>query len=89
MTETKQKKHIGKLIEELEASDVPVASYPEQHHLTKDIRSAANSQGKWEYLSLWSGQGVRMNRQNKEAADLVKEIDEEASSVLRRTFQPT
>lgn len=38
--------------------DQPIAPYPVQNDLTKEIRKAAGQQGKAEYLSMWAGENV-------------------------------
>lgn len=46
----------------LEMADRPVAAYPVQNALTKDLRAEAARQGRAEFLSLWAGQGVSLCR---------------------------
>jgi nitronate monooxygenase len=51
--------------------------------LTRPLRTAAATQGRAEFLSLWAGQGVRMARRLK-AADLVATLAEETDAAVRR-----
>jgi nitronate monooxygenase len=41
-------------------------------------------EGELEELSLWAGQGVSLVRETKPAAEIVREINEEASAVLHK-----
>jgi nitronate monooxygenase len=43
--------------------------------------------GEIEPLSLWSGQGVALVRKVQTAAEIVREMNEEAKGVLRRLGQ--
>lgn len=59
------------------AGDIP--PFPIQNSLTRPLRTAAAQQGRREFLSLWSGQGVRMaRRQSAQAllARLAKEMEQ-------------
>lgn len=46
----------------LEMDGQPIAAYPVQNALTKDIRAEAARQGRPEFLSLWAGQGASLCR---------------------------
>jgi nitronate monooxygenase len=59
-------------------SDEAILPFPSQNSLTRPLRTEAAKQGKSEFLSLWSGQGVRLARRQTAAelvARLAKEID--------------
>lgn len=58
------------------ALDARIPPYPFQNALTRPMRTAAATQRKAEYLSLWAGQGVGMRRE-MDAAALVKVLVEE------------
>jgi nitronate monooxygenase len=47
----------NRFIDELTGAD-DIAPYPQQHWLTRDIRTAAAAQDRPEFLSLWTGQAV-------------------------------
>jgi len=47
----------------------------------------ADTVGEIEPLSLWSGQSVALVRKVQPAAEIVREINEEAGSILRRLGQ--
>ncbi len=50
----------NKIIENLEQSEVDVLPYPIQNDLTKQIRATAAKSGQSEWIHVWSGQGVRL-----------------------------
>jgi nitronate monooxygenase len=54
-----------------------------QNDLTKEIRAAAASAGRAEYLSLWAGQGAQRCR-TRPAARLVEALAAEADAALAR-----
>jgi nitronate monooxygenase len=63
---------------ELNESDDAILPFPLQNSLTRPLRTEAAKQGRSEFLSLWSGQGVRLARRQPAAelvARLAKEID--------------
>ena len=64
-----------------EAGDV--MPFPLQNSLTRPLRTAAATQGRAEFLSLWAGQGVRMARRQT-AADLVAALVKEADDAITR-----
>lgn len=60
-----------------------ILPYPVQNALTRPLRTAAAQAGRAEFLSLWSGQGVRLARREP-AAELVRRLARETDDVLRR-----
>jgi nitronate monooxygenase len=60
-----------------------VLPFPLQNALTRPLRTAAATQGRAEFLSLWAGQGVRMARRQT-AADLVAALVKETDDVITR-----
>ena len=63
---------------EFNQSDDAILPFPLQNSLTRPLRMEAAKQGRSEFLSLWSGQGVRLARRQPAAelvARLAKEID--------------
>jgi nitronate monooxygenase len=63
---------------ELEEDDQAILPFPLQNTLTRPLRTEAARQGRAEFLSLWSGQGVRLARQQSASelvARLAREID--------------
>ena len=55
--------------------------YPLQQSLTLPIRKKAAEENRAEFLSLWAGQGTRLN-QSKPAAQLTLEIAEQALALI-------
>ena len=58
-----------------------ILPFPVQNALTRPLRTAAAKQGRAEFLSLWSGQGVRLARRQS-AADLVDRLAKEIDATL-------
>lgn len=59
-----------------------IAPYPIQNTLTKSIRKEAANQGNGGYMSLWAGQGTRLNKETT-----VKELIEELVSEIGRKLK--
>ncbi|WP_394172490.1 NAD(P)H-dependent flavin oxidoreductase [Guptibacillus hwajinpoensis] len=59
-----------------------IAQYPIQNTLTKSIRKEAANQGNADYMSLWAGQGTRLNKEMT-----VKELFEELVSEIDRKLK--
>jgi nitronate monooxygenase len=57
--------------------------YPLQNALTRPLRTAAAKQNRPEFLSLWTGQGVRLAR-HESAGVLVRRVVAEASAAIRQ-----
>ena len=51
------------------------------------ITPGPDTAGEIEPLSLWSGQGVALVRKVQPAAEIVREMNEEAEAILRRLGQ--
>jgi len=66
----------NRFVDEMTGAD-EIAPYPQQHYLTRDIRSAATAQGRPEYLSLWTGQAVALAKPLP-AAEIVARLLAEA-----------
>jgi nitronate monooxygenase len=56
--------------------------FPVQNALTRDVRAAAQRQGRPEFMSLWAGQAVRLFRAAT-AAQIVEDVVEGAERALR------
>ena len=71
---------VNRFMTEVDAKegDDAILAFPLQNSLTRPLRAEAAKQGRAEFLSLWSGQGVRLARRQS-ASELVgwlaKEID--------------
>ena len=66
-----------------EYDDVAPRGYPEVHHLTRPLRTAAAAAGDADHLHLWAGQGWQRLRRLP-AYDLVRSLAPGAG-VARRT----
>jgi nitronate monooxygenase len=67
-----------------EMTDVPeIAPYPQQHWLTRDIRTAATAQNQPDYLSLWTGQAVALAKPLP-AAEIVAQLLADARTAAAR-----
>ena len=66
-----------------EMSGAPLAPYPVQNSLTRELRAAAARAGDSGLLSLWAGQGAALARELP-AAELVAQIMREANSIFSR-----
>ncbi|HWT86673.1 MAG TPA: nitronate monooxygenase, partial [Myxococcales bacterium] len=66
-----------------EMSGEPLAPYPVQNALTREIRAAAAKAGDSGLLSLWAGQGAPLLREEP-ARELVARILREAEAALAR-----
>jgi nitronate monooxygenase len=64
-------------------SGAAILPYPFQNALTRPLRSAASRQGRSEFLSLWSGQGVRMARRQS-ARELIARLVSETDAAIER-----
>ena len=58
-----------------------ILPFPVQNALTRPLRTAAAKQGRAEFLSLWSGQGIRLARRQS-AGDLVARLAKEIDTTL-------
>ena len=66
-----------------EMSGEPLAPFPVQNALTREIRAAATKAGDSGLLSLWAGQGAPMLREEP-AREIVARIVREAEAVIAR-----
>lgn len=64
-----------------EMAGAPLAPYPVQNSLTREIRAASTKAGNPEFISLWAGQAAHLAREIP-AKDLVAQVMREASDVL-------
>ncbi|MEZ5648823.1 MAG: nitronate monooxygenase [Alphaproteobacteria bacterium] len=66
-----------------EMVSAPLAPYPQQNTLTRDLRAAAAKAGNPDFLSLWAGQGVGLIRRLP-AKDLVAQLALETTATFRK-----
>ncbi len=74
---------VNRFMAEVEhASDAPpVLPFPVQNALTRPLRTAAAKAGRAEFLSLWSGQAIRLARRQKATA-LVARLASETEAAI-------
>lgn len=73
---------VNRVMTELDAGGA-ILPFPYQNALTRPMRSAAATQNKAEYLSLWAGQGVGMARSMPTGALVARLVDETHECVQR------
>jgi nitronate monooxygenase len=64
-----------------EMAKAPLAPYPVQNSLTRELRAAAARAGDFELLSLWAGQAAPLAKELP-AAEMVAQIVDEMNTVL-------
>lgn len=74
---------VNRLMTDIDREAEAILPFPLQNALTRPARTAAATQERSEYLSLWAGQGVRLSRRLP-AEQLVTEIAKETASALDR-----
>jgi nitronate monooxygenase len=72
----------NRLLVEVGEHEEELPPFPVQNALTRDVRAAAQRQGRPEFMSLWAGQAARLTRPAT-AAQIVQGAVEGAESVLR------
>lgn len=73
----------NRFTEEMERYESYIPDYPVQNSITRDLRKASAAKGKTDFMSLWSGQGVRMSR-SLTAAELLHSLITETETVIRK-----
>ncbi|MGE5146123.1 MAG: NAD(P)H-dependent flavin oxidoreductase [Candidatus Eiseniibacteriota bacterium] len=75
---------VNRFMDEIEAAgDGTILPFPLQNALTRPLRTAANRQGRAEFLSLWAGQGLGLARRGPAGA-LVARLAAETDAAIRR-----
>lgn len=72
----------NRVTRELGDADAAIAPYPYQNAMTRDIRIAAGTQGRAEFLSLWAGQAASLARE-EDASSIVARLARETSASAR------
>ena len=70
-------------IEEMKKHEPTLPTFPVQNALTQRIRKAAGAQENKEFMSLWSGQSVRLAKRET-AGELVKRIVKQVEEISRK-----
>ena len=74
---------INRMMNELDVIPNGILPFPYQHSLTTEIRAAAGTKNRPEFLSMWAGQGANMSR-NLSTAEIVNSLAVELEQVLKR-----
>lgn len=74
---------VNRFMTDVDSAPGAILPFPLQNALTRSLRSAAARQGRAEFLSLWSGQGLRMARRLP-AAELVERLSRETRAAIER-----
>ena len=77
---------VNRFMTEME-SETAIPLFPIQNSLTRPIRTAAAKQGRSEFLSLWSGQGMRMARRQS-AQELMARLTRQMHEVVSGLNSP-
>jgi nitronate monooxygenase len=70
---------------ELKRHEDLIPGYPIQHYLTSNIRKEAANQDNPEFMSLWSGQGVRLSK-NQSVTELISGIVTQVNQLLKNSI---
>lgn len=73
----------NQFMKEMKSREKLIPAYPIQHHLTGHIRKEAARQNNPEFMSLWSGQGVRLS-QRQSVNELITGIVSQVDQVLKK-----
>ncbi|MDZ7651430.1 MAG: nitronate monooxygenase family protein [Burkholderiaceae bacterium] len=73
---------INRMMVELATVEADIPPYPIQNKLTQELRAAANTQGRAEFMSLWAGQAVGLARAEP-AGEIVRRLAGELESLLQ------
>ena len=71
----------NRFIQEMESSEIELPAYPIQHVITQPLRKEAGAKKQADFMSLWSGQGGRLSR-DESATDIMKRIVTGASQIV-------
>ncbi len=72
----------NQFIKEMKSRENLILDYPIQHYLTSNIRKEAARQNNPEFMSLWSGQGVRLSKRQS-VNELIKGIVSQVNQLLK------
>lgn len=74
----------NRFIEEYHKSNSKPLAWPLQSLAADDIYKAAQASGKVEYYPLLAGQGLRLLKRDKSAAEIIREIVQDANKLISR-----
>lgn len=73
----------NRFIHEMEQHVEEIPVYPVQNALTRDIRGASAKQNRPEFMSMWAGQGTRLNK-IKSVEELMRDITNETTQLINK-----
>ncbi|WP_239696833.1 nitronate monooxygenase [Paenibacillus oryzisoli] len=73
---------VNEFIHVWDGNGVQPLPFPTQNTATRDIRNAAAQQDNTDYMSLWSGQGLRLLTAGQSAESIVEETIQQAQVIL-------
>lgn len=73
---------VNEFIKTWDGNGVQPLPFPTQNTATRDIRNAAAQQDNTDYMSLWSGQGLRLLTAGQSAESIVEETIQQAQVIL-------
>jgi len=74
---------VNRFMTDVDAEPGAILPFPLQNALTRSLRTAAARMNRAEFLSLWSGQGLRLARRQP-AAELVERLSWETRATIQR-----
>jgi nitronate monooxygenase len=74
----------NRFIEEYHRSNSKPLAWPLQSLAADDIYRAAQASGKVEYYPLLAGQGLRLLKRDQSAAEIIREIVQDANKIISR-----
>jgi nitronate monooxygenase len=74
----------NRFIEEYHKSNSKPLAWPLQSLAADDIYKAAQASGKVEYYPLLAGQGLRLLKRDQSAAEIIREIVQDANKIISR-----
>lgn len=72
----------NRFLTEFEETGTRPLPFPSHNTVTRDIRTAAAKEGNSEFMSLWAGQSLRLINSKSPAAEMIREIMEDARGIL-------
>ncbi len=74
----------NRFIEEYHRSNSKLLAWPLQFLAADDIYKTAQARGRMEYYPLMAGQGLRLLKRDQSAAEIMKEIVQDATKIVSR-----
>lgn len=72
----------NRFLAEFEETGTRPLPFPSHNTVTRDIRTAAAKEGNSEFMSLWAGQSLKLINSKSPAAEMIREIMEDARGII-------